>query len=147
MYGETTRASGTLPEDAEELIDVAFPSEERSFVRHFYAKRDRERREHSETGEQTRPPWHNQIALSMRSTCDDTADGPHVNVTIVTALTQHDFRCTIPTRDHFHGQWTCEGREPSGQAKVRDLQLSTIRDQDIVGLQVSVHDTHGMTVC
>lgn len=68
---------------------------------------------------------------------------PDVYLHVVLLPRKHDFGCTvIPRRDisrHLRILYAC-------QAEIADLQIAVLVDQNIAGLQVTVHDSGRMDI-
>lgn len=81
--------------------------------------------------------------LALEHFCKDAACTPDVDLNIVFLPCKHDFRCAVvPGGDvsgHLRVLYT-------GQAEVADLQITVLVDEDVAGLQVTVHDTGGVDV-
>lgn len=78
--------------------------------------------------------------------CHDAADRPLVQGGRVLLLPKEDLRRSVPKSDHL----MCIGldwqRERSSEAKIRKFDNPILADQQILRLEVSMHDPVGVTV-
>jgi hypothetical protein len=73
----------------------------------------------------------------------DGAHRPGVHGQGVGLAAQQDLGRAVPQGDHLVGEGADRGHEGARQAEVSQLQAAVSGDQDVLGLQVSVHDaTH-----
>lgn len=80
--------------------------------------------------------------LSMGDFEEDAADRPDVDGGAVDLRSEQDLRCSVPESDYLMGITLERKSETSSEPKVCNFDLGAIfGDQDVAGLEVSVHDS------
>lgn len=77
---------------------------------------------------------------------EDAADGPDVDRGGVVLGAEEHLRCAIPQGDHLVRVGANGDGERAGQAKVRELEDTGAVDQQVLGLEVAVHDAMRVAV-
>jgi hypothetical protein len=76
--------------------------------------------------------------LALQHLCKDTTGTPDVNFNIILLPCEHDLRRSVISRGDISGHLRILN---SGQAKVADLEITVLVDEDIAGLEIAVDDT------
>lgn len=71
---------------------------------------------------------------------ENAADRPHVNRYRVLSRAKQQLRRPIPHRDDFMRIWPQRHGESASEAKVRNLNDAFVSEQDVLRLQVPMHD-------
>ena len=79
--------------------------------------------------------------LAGEELAKDAADAPHVDGGAVCARAQEELRATVPECDDERGEfWRGRVGDIAGHAKVGNLKLATVVEEEVGGLEVAVED-------
>lgn len=79
-------------------------------------------------------------------TGNNAADGPDVDAAAVLAIAQEHLGCAIPPSNDLERHGSLEGRERPRQTEISNLDAAISGDEDVVRLEVSVHDAHEVAI-
>mmetsp|Transcript_12514 Transcript_12514/g.24006 ORF Transcript_12514/g.24006 Transcript_12514/m.24006 type:complete len:289 (+) Transcript_12514:217-1083(+) len=76
---------------------------------------------------------------------ENSSDSPNIDGRSIGLLSEQDFGRTVPERDNFVRQGTNRRAKRTRESKVRKLELSVPGHQQVLRLEVTMHDTSSVT--
>ena len=81
--------------------------------------------------------------LALEHLSKDASRAPNVNLHVVLLPREHDFRCSVVSRRDV----TCHlGVLYTGETEVANLEIAVLIDEDVAGLEITVHHTSGVDI-